>query len=189
MPLPEKVVEQLGREPSDTQGWALGAIFFSGGILFLAVALYFGLTQGYEPYLQSQLSSTQGQVTTLDQSIPPGDQAELINFYSQIANLQALLQEHKGFSQFFGWLEQNTQANTYYSSLSVLAGGQVSLSVTSKTEADVNQQLDIFENAPDVSSVSISGLNAPALPGGGWNYGLTLVMNPSVFLMSTSTSQ
>jgi hypothetical protein len=59
MPLPEKVIEQLGQEPSGTQGWATGAIFFSFGILFLSVAIYFGLTLGYAPYLQGQLKDTQ----------------------------------------------------------------------------------------------------------------------------------
>jgi len=56
MPLPDKVIEQLGREPPKTPGWSFGIVMFSGTILFIAVFIYFGLTLGYEPYLQLQIS-------------------------------------------------------------------------------------------------------------------------------------
>jgi large exoprotein involved in heme utilization and adhesion len=185
MPLPEKVIEQLGRETSETQGWALGVLFFSGAILFLAVAIYFGLTLGYEPYLQSQLASVQGQVSTLSQSISASDQSNLINFYSQIANLQTLLQNHTHSSQFFSWLEKNTEANVSYQSLVRAPGGQVALNGVGLSEADVNEQIAIFENSPEVSSVTVSNVSAPQLLESGWSFSVTLVMNPSVFLASS----
>jgi hypothetical protein len=184
MPLPEQVIQQLGQEAPKTQGWAFGALLFSGGVLFLAVAIYFGLTLGYNPYLQSQLTSVQNQVSTLDNSVSAGDQSQLINFYSQIANLQTLLQQHTFSSQFFSWLEKNTEANVYYRSFALTQGDQISLSGTALTEADVNQQVAILENSPEVSTVTISSVTAPTLLGSGWTFGLTLIMNPSVFLAS-----
>jgi Tfp pilus assembly protein PilN len=184
MPLPEKVIEQLGREPSETQGWALGVLFFSAGMLFLAIAIYFGLTLGYAPYLQSQLSGTQNQVNALNRSVSASDQAQLIDFYSQIANLQTLLQKHILSSQFFSWLEQNTEANVYYQSFALTAGDQVTLAGVARSEADVNQQIAVFENSPEVSSVTVSSVNAPQLLGNGWTFSATLIMNPSVFLAS-----
>ena len=187
MPLPEKVIEQLGRESPRTQGWALGALFFSGGILFLTVAVYFGLTLGYEPYLQSQLSSVQNQVSTLGTSVSVSDQSQLIDFYSQIANLQTLLQRHTFSSQFFSWLEQNTEANVYYRSLALTQGDQIALSGAAATEADVNQQVALFENSPEVSSVTISNVTAPSLLGNGWTFSATLIMNPSVFSASSQS--
>jgi len=185
MPLPEKVIEQLGREPSGTQGWAVGALFFSGGILFLAIVIYLGLTFGYEPYLQSELSTTQNQVSALDNTISASDQSQLINYYSQIANLQTLLQQHVLSSQFFTWLEQNTEANVYYQSFGLSEGNAVALGGVAKTEADVNQQIAAFENSPEVSSVTVSNVNAPQLLGNGWSFTVTLDMNPSVFLLSS----
>ncbi len=187
MPLPEKVIEQLGQESPKTQGWALGALFFSGGILFLTVAIYFGLTLGYEPHLQSQLASVKAQVDTLSNSVPPSDQSQLIGFYSQIANLQTLLQQHVLSSQFFLWLEKNTEANVYYHSLALTQGGTIVLSGSAATEADVNQQVAIFESSPKVSSVTISNVTAPSLLGGGWSFSATLVMDPSVFLVSNQS--
>lgn len=185
MPLPEKVIEQLGREPSETQGWAIGAFLFSGGILFLFLVIYFGLTLGYAPYLQSQLTATQNKVSALDNSISTGDQSQLVNFYSQIANLQALLRNHTLSSQFFSWLEKNTEANVSYQSLAIVSGDQVTLSGMAKSEADINQQIAIFENSPEVSSVTVSNVAAPQLLGGGWSFSATLIMDPSVFLSSS----
>jgi hypothetical protein len=88
-------------------------------------------------------------------------------------------------SQFFSWLESNTEANVYYQSLTVTAGDQIALSGAANTEADVNQQVAIFENSPEVSSVSISEVSAPSLPGGTWSFTVTLIMDPSVFLASS----
>ena len=185
MPLPEKVIEQIGQEHAETQGWALGILFFSGGMLFIALMIYFGLAFGYEPYLQSQLSGAKDQVAALDQAISPSDQSQLINFYSQIANLQSLLQNHTLLSQFFLWLENNTEANVYYQSFTLATGGRVEMKGIAKTEADVNQQIAILENSPEVSSVVVSSVNAPPLLGGAWEFSMTLVMNPSLFLASS----
>jgi Tfp pilus assembly protein PilN len=187
MPLPEKVIEQLGQEAPKTQGWAFGALSFSGGILFLTVAVYFGLTLGYEPYLQSQLTNAQNQVNTLGNSVSASDQSQLIDFYSQIANLQTLLRQHTISSQFFSWLEQNTEANVYYRSLSLTRGDQVALAGVAASEADVNQQVAIFENSPEVSSVTVSNVTAPSLLGSGWSFSVTLVMSPSVFGASSQS--
>ena len=187
MPLPEKVIEQLGQETPTTQGWALGALFFSGGILFLTVAIYLGLTFGYEPYLQSQLASVQNQVNTLGNSVSASDQSQLIDFYSQIANLQTLLQQHTLSSQFFSWLEQITEANVYYRSLALTRGNQIALLGAASTEADINQQVAIFENSPEVSSVTVSNVTAPSLLGGGWTFSATLIMNRSVFSASSQS--
>ena len=187
MPLPEKVIEKLGREPTGTQGWALGALFFAGGLLFLAIIVYVGLSFGYAPYLQSQLTTEQDQMNALDKSIPATQQAQLVDYYSQIVNLQSLLQSHVSMPEFFSWLEKNTEANVYYQSFALTAGDQVALGGIGATEADVNQQIAIFENAPEVSSVTVSNVNAPQVGGGGWSFAVILVMHPSVFSASAPT--
>jgi hypothetical protein len=180
MPLPEKVIEQLGREPSSTHGWAIGALLFSGGILFFAIAMYVGLAFGYEPYVQSQLTAEQNKVSALNQSIPGNDQSQLIGYYSQIANLQVLLQQHTAATKLFSWLEKNTEANIYFQSLSLTTGNQITLTGIGSTEADINQQVAIFENAPEVTLVNVSNVTAPQLLGNGWTFNIAIVMNSSV---------
>ncbi len=147
MALPQQVIEQFGREPAETQGWAFGLIFFSGGILFLIVMIYLGMTLGYEPYLQSQISKSQNQISNLNQSISVSDQSNLIHFYSQISNLKSLLQKHVLSSQLFDWLEKNTEANIYYQSFTMTSGYKVNITGYATTEADINQQVAIFDNS------------------------------------------
>ena len=180
MALPEKVIEQLGREPVKTPGWAFGMVLFSGGAFFIVLIIYFGLTLGYEPYLNNQIQATQDQITQLGQSISPTDQANLLNFYSQVSNLRTLLRNHALSSQLFTWLEQNTEANVYLTTFNFTNGDQIAFSANAKTEADVNQQIAIFETSPLVQKVSVTTV-AAAQQGTGFTFGVTLVLDPSIF--------
>jgi Tfp pilus assembly protein PilN len=185
MPLPQTVVEQLGKEPPKTPGWSVGMLTFAGSLLFLVVLIYVGLTFGYEPYLNGQISTTQNQINQLSQQISPADQTNLINFYSELSNLKSLLANHVIASNLFPWLEQNTEVNVYYTSFSFSGGDQITLSAVAKSEADVNQQLAIFESSPEVSNVIFSGVSAGAA--GGWSFDVTLTINPSILSNASST--
>ncbi|HVO28540.1 MAG TPA: hypothetical protein VMT81_00975 [Candidatus Paceibacterota bacterium] len=180
MPLPQQVINQLGHEPPATPGWSLGILSFAGGIFLAVLAIYFGIAFAYEPYLNGKLAGLESQVSQASQSFSSGDQAQLVSFYSQVVNLQSLLKGRSMLTSFFQWLENNTQANTYYSQITVTPGGQVSLSVASKSDADLNQQIAIFEASPQVDGLSISsvGLNAAT---GLWQFTATLDMDPGVF--------
>src|ERR1700722_6915274 len=143
MPLPQQVINQLNRDPVDTPGWSFGIIFFAAGLFGAVLIIYFVMIFGYEPYLNSQISKVQNQTAALSQSISSQDQTNFLTFYSQISNLQTLLSQHVLLSQFFAWLEQNTEANVYYTSFAFSSNDQVTLAITAKTEADVNQQIAI----------------------------------------------
>lgn len=179
MPLPEKVIEQLGREPAKTPGWAAGALMFSGGVLFIMILIYVGLTFGYEPYLNNQVTSVQDQVNQLGQSIPASDQANLLDFYSQVSNLRTLLRAHVLSSQLFTWLETNTEANVFYKQLTFGSNNQLTLSGNGKTEADVNQQIAIFEASPMVQKVNVTTVGT-SQDGTGIDFGVTLIIAPSL---------
>jgi Fimbrial assembly protein (PilN) len=185
MALPQQVINQLSQEPAATPGWSSGVVFFSGGLLVVTLLMYFFMTLVYEPHLKSEILNTQNQVVQLSQEISPDDQANLITFYSQISNLQSLLQDHVLFGQFLTWLGQNTQSDVYYSQLSFASGDQITLTGNAKSEADVNQQVAIFEGSPEVQKVSVStvGLSAAS---GLWQFTATLIINPSIFT-ATST--
>jgi len=182
MPLPEKVIEQLGREPAKTPGWSFGLIMFSGTILFIVVVIYVGLVFGYEPYLSTQVSAKQDQITQLSQSISADDQAKLINFYSQISNLKTLLRNHVSGSQLFSWIEKNTQAKVYYQSFGLAPGNLLTLSAVAPTQADVDQQIAIFEASPEVTKVSVSSV--ATAPSGGILFNVTLLLSPTIFSRS-----
>jgi hypothetical protein len=187
MALPQQVVEQLSRESEKTPGWSSGILFFSGGILMLVIVAYLGLTFGYQPYLNGGIEQARSQISSLNQSISSADQAKLLAYYSQIANLNTIVVGHVFFSQFLAWLEANTEANVYYGSLDFTSGRQATLATLAKTQADVNQQIAIFESSPDVSAVSVP--NVAFSPSAGmWSFGATLTLKPSLFLWQSTSS-
>jgi hypothetical protein len=186
MPLPQQVINQLSHEPPENPGWSGSVIFFSAGLLVVVLVIYCGMAFVYEPHLNAQISTVDGKVTALSQSISPQDQTNLLTFYSQISNLQTLLANHIIFPQFLSWLEQNTEANVTYTNFSFSSGNEITLTATAASEADVNEQIAIFQASPDIQSMVISNLTA-ATTGGGFQFGVTLLMNPSIFTASTTT--
>jgi Tfp pilus assembly protein PilN len=184
MPLPQQVIDRLSREPAKTPGWSLGIVTFSGGTLFLAVVVYLGLAFGYGPYLDAQITQLNAQLDTLAKTISPDDQARLVTFYSEIANLKTVLNNHVAFSRFLAWLEKNTEANVYYSRASFSTENQVLLSGFAKNEADVNQQLVIFERDPSVTNANLSTITLSESDHL-WQFSITLTLTPSLFLASS----
>lgn len=180
MPLPQQVIEQLGRENPRSQGWAWDALLFCGGMLFLTVAIYVGLKFGAEPYWVGQVAKNNSAVDAASASVSSAEQAQIVDFYSQTANLNSALANHQFTSQFFPWLEQNTEANVYYQTFQLAPGGKVTLKGIAKTEADVNEQIAVFEATSTVTSVAVSGVSV-AQAGSGFVFNMALTMNPSIF--------
>lgn len=189
MPLPQQVIEQLGNPPEANRSPVSGALLFSIGMLAIVAVLYCGITFAYEPYLNAQVMGIKDQVSKANASISADQETRLIDFYSQISNLQSLLSHHVYTSGFLSWLENNTEGNVYYQSLDLTAGDRVTLKGVARTEADVNQQLAVFESSPDVASAVVTSI-APASSAGGNVSGLafsvTLTMKPSVFTATTT---
>lgn len=183
MPLPQQVIDRLSKEPPKTPGWSFGIFTFSGGILFLTVLLYFGLTLGYEPYLDSQIAMVNTQITTLAKSISADNQTKFIVLYSEIANLKTVLGNHIALSRFFSWLEKNTEANVYYPHIIFSSKNQIALSGVAKSEADVGEQLAIFEADPAVTNMVLSSVSISDT--GSRLFSVTLTVNPASMLLAS----
>lgn len=192
MPLPQQVVEQLGQTPEPSHRVAGGALWFAGGLLLFVALLYAGISFVYTPYVNGQISSLQNSVAQENASISNGQEQQLIGFYSQITNLRQILANHVYATKFLSWLESHTEANVYYQGLTLSSGYKVTLKGVAKTEADVNQQLAIFESAPDVVSSNVSNVAPVSQTGGvlrsGFAFNVTLTMKPSTFLSSPITA-
>jgi|GEM_PF-417868 hypothetical protein len=187
MALPQQVVQQLNQGSSRSPGWSSGIILFAGSIFFIIIFIYAGLKFGYEPYLNSQLSSLQGQAQKLGQSVSASDEASLVTFYSQISNIQSLIKGHVFFSQFLTWLEQNTEGNIYYTNMSFASGDQITLSGVAKTSADITEQVAAFEASPNISSVTLSNV-AFSSSANDWTFNAVLVLNSSILLWTPGAS-
>jgi hypothetical protein len=184
MPLPEKVIEQLGKDSPKTPGWSVGLVSFSGGILFITLIVWAGLQFGYKPYFDAQTQKIEDQINAENQAISPTDQTDLIDYYSQLANIRQLLNTHVIPTNIFAWLEANTEQNVYYSSFSLANNGQVTLTANALTEGDANQQIAIFENSPQVQNMVVSGISLGS-SGGFWQFSVTMTINPALIASST----
>lgn len=176
MALPQKVVDQLSKSPARTQG-VFGQLIMLGTVLFGAsLAVYLGLAFGYRPYLVGEISKLDNQIETFAKTVPPEDQARLVQFYSQIVNLKSLLGKHVVFSPVFDWIEENTQVNTYFGIVSInYKNSQISIDAISKTLEDASEQLLAFEKLPEVKSVKMANMSLD--PSRSWKFNLNLTVN------------
>ena len=187
MPLPQQVIDRLTHDAPKTPGWSAGILLFSAGLLVIALAVYFGITLFYTPYVNNQISSVNAEINAAASAISPTDQTNLVAFYSEIANVQSALANHVYFSHFFTWLEQNTEANVYYTRFTFSSGNQIGLSAVAASEADVNQQMAIFEASPEVSQATISTVSL-LQANNTWQFTVTLVMNAPLIFSATVPS-
>ncbi len=186
MPLPQKVIEQLGREPQRIPGWAGQIVMFSGTIFFLSLVIYFGLAYGYKAYLGVSLKNLQDQIKIFSQKVPEEDQKKIISFYSQISNLKTVLNNHVFSSQLFSWLENNTQVNVYYDKFNLnVMNNKLVLVGIAKTMDDVNQELAIFQSRGEVSKVTVGNISSVS---GAWRFEVTLTFTPGYFNRSSTAS-
>jgi len=184
MPLPEKVIEQLGREMPRTPGWSGQLIMFSATLFLLSLLAYFGIVYGYTSYLQKQNQQLEDQIDKFSQQIPVSEQNQLIIFYSQIANLKSILGAHVYTSPAFDWLEKNTQANVTYTRFNLSTRDwSLTLDGLAKNLSDLNQQLSVFSARPEIRRLSFNSLS---FVNGAWQFNLVLYFNPTFFYKSYS---
>jgi Tfp pilus assembly protein PilN len=176
MALPEKVIERLGREPVRTPGWSSRLLMFSSTLLFICLFVYIGLVYGYTPYLKTQLKELDGQIQKFGQEISAADQTELIAFYSQMANIKKLLNNHIAASRLFEWLEKQTQTNVFFSKLGLnIQNNQLSLAGVAKSAEDIAEQLQVFQSQPEVELVSVNNISVGA--SGLWQFDLSVKLS------------
>lgn len=186
MALPQKVIDQLGREPSATPGWAGQILMFSGTIFFISIVIYLGLDFGYKSYLSSQVKKLKDQVQAFSEQVPVEDQKKIIDFYSQTSNLKTVLANHIFSSQLLRWLERNSQINVTYDKFNLNVGNsQVTLGGSSKTMDDINQQLIVFQAQQEVSKVAIGNIN---FSNNLWHFEATLTFVPGYFGRSNTSA-
>jgi len=182
MPLPQKVVEQLGREPSQTPGWSRKLLMFSGTIFFIALFVYFGLSFGYTPYLAAQIAQINKDIDQFGQQVSVGDQLKLVSFYSQLGNIKSLLSSQIVGLRVFDWIEKNTQVNSYLRNLAVnFPGDQVSYGVSTITMNDALQQVAWFQEKPEIKKVGIGGISSA---GNEWQFDVQLILDKGYFSRS-----
>ena len=177
MPLPQKVIEQIGREPPRTPGWSGHLLMFSSTVFFVVLFIYMGLAFGYTPYLNSLFKKIEDRKAAIVQEIPVEKQEQLVTFYSQLANLQTVLAQHIVTSPLFTWLEKNTHQYVYFTELSLNpAAHQLVLSGVGVGLDDINQELVLLRDLPEVSKIDVKSIS---FDNGIWAFDATLFLHPT----------
>jgi|SRR3989344_389607 len=158
MPIPQKRVleEQLRKGESLPVGWPWRLLSFMFVIFVITAGVYAGLNFGYRPYLNSRIKGLDSKITELNQIVNEEEREKLASFYSQLVNVDNLLDIQTKPSKLFDLLEKVTIPSVYYSSLELgVQNREVKISGVSPTYDVLVQQLELFRRDPEISSFSL----------------------------------
>ncbi len=138
-------------------GWPWRLLSIVSAIFLFAVLVYAGLAFGYGPYLASQLREVENEIDQLAASVPREDQEQFVKFYSQLVNLEGLLNDHALVSNLFPLLEQTTHQQVYYTNASLgVSGSELELTGFAGDLTALSEQLEIFDQSEEVNRYSLS---------------------------------
>lgn len=149
-PISQKLLNQY--EPENLPvGWPWRFFSVSLMIFLAAVLVFLGLSLGYEPYLNSQIKETDAQIDQLLGIVSGEDQEKFAQFYSQLANLKSILDEHILSSKIFPLLEKITNQKVYYNNLNLrVPEKELELEGFADSYEVLGEQLEAFDQAPEI---------------------------------------
>lgn len=176
--MPNNISEKLGPERVAV-GWPWRLVLFSLLVLVTVIVVYLGLELGYKIYLNSQIKNKDEAIQRLSQSISQEEQKRFIDFYSQLANLQRLLDDHVFISKVSPFLEANTNRLVYYDFVDLrLKERRLDLGGVAQSYGVFAQQLEAFNRAPEVERLAV---NESQSVGNAVKFRAYLILKPAVF--------
>jgi hypothetical protein len=138
-------------------GWPWRFLVFSFLILLSSLVIYYGLAFGYRKSLQAQINGIDEDIDYLAESVPKEDQDRLLGFYSQLANLQNILNGHVLGSKIFNFLQANTNQQVFYNSMDFkINDRKLVLEGIAPSYQVFSQQLEAFSRSPDIERVVVN---------------------------------
>ncbi|MGC9046637.1 MAG: hypothetical protein ACP5IC_00750 [Minisyncoccia bacterium] len=176
----QSIEEQVLSEEHISVGFPWKLLIFSVFIFLLSLVIYFGSKIGYENYLSSQIQYYDKQLNNLSTQINSSAQNDFKNFYSQLVNLQNVLNNHKFASGVFSFLEGTTLPNIYYNNATIdVNDGKINLNGIAKDFVSLIQQLQYFESRSEINKTVLNSFSVGSNQT--INFSLTLYIQSSVF--------
>ncbi|OGY63091.1 MAG: hypothetical protein A2745_01585 [Candidatus Harrisonbacteria bacterium RIFCSPHIGHO2_01_FULL_44_13] len=173
----QNLVDKFETERLPT-GWPWRLFLFSFLLFAATVVSYFGLSLGYKPFLNRQIAGKEAEVNQLAAAVPEAEQENFIRFYSQLANLEKVLNNHVVSSALFPFLERNTNVQIYYNILDFSASEKrLTLDGVAQNYDILAQQLEAFTQAKEVERFLI---NESQLSEGKIRFRVSLFLAPQV---------
>jgi len=154
--------------------WQL--LIFSFAILGLTLASYFGIAFGYKPYLNSQISNVNAQMSSLEKSIDKQQRENLTNLYSQLTNIKFLLDSHIAASNLFEDLGKNTNPQVYYTGFGLsLIENKIEIRGMAPDYGTLVKQLESFKKSQLFGNVLLENAKSTA---DGISFSVQAILNP-----------
>jgi hypothetical protein len=174
----QNVAAQFVKNTDRSVGWPWKLMLFSLLLFALAVVLYGGAIFGYIPYLKSQISELDNNISQLKRDIDSETRSRFLDLYSQISGIQKLLKEHVKTSRLFALLEANTNTKVKYDRVRINTDQlKIDIDGSAATYEHLAQQLEAFRRNPNISRINLKESHVGE--GGMIAFSLTLSLTPS----------
>ncbi len=129
-----------------------------GSVTMLMCTIMYLALVAYQGIFIVRTQSTLTELTGLDDQILAYRQlqADINDTNHTLTSIQALLDDHIYWSQWFTYLEGATLPTVYYVGFSGSANGVMNLQAVAPDFATITQQIAVFEALPEVNTVSVS---------------------------------
>ena len=174
--LNNQILSHSEKVPSGVPGRFLA---FSVFIFLLVTVSYLGLAFGYSAFLRGEIEDSSAKLDELGQRISTDDQRELTQLYSQISNIEKLLNSHILGSRVFTFLEAATVSQVAYigADLSV-PDRRLTLDGAASSYDELVRQMAAYDEAPEVERIS---LESSETVGSVVRFKISLIMKPEAF--------
>lgn len=150
-------------------------------ILILTLLVYGGLIVYERYFLKKQLDKIISAGQQLDLETRISDIKKVIEADKKMELLKQMLNSHIYFSQFFKFIEKNSEGKVYFDKFSAdLSSLKVNLSGKAATYSNLAKQIKILSEQKEVKKVDVS--NIISLPDGRINFSLEFNFDKSLVL-------
>lgn len=185
-PLELNPYERIPRDKPQTGGLPWRLFSFALFLLILSCAAYFGLAFGYSPLLVNRVEQLDSDIDELSSQIPEAERTGFVRLYSQIANLQSVLNKHVMLASLFPIIERNTHASVSFSSFDVsVVESRLAIEGFARSYEVLAQQLGAFEQVPQVEKAYIA---ESQLSDGQVRFRIVIQLFPSIFNSTASVN-
>lgn len=140
-------------------GWLGKFLKFSVIIFIIVVIIYFLLHYVYLSFLDQKIAQIENNISGLEQKISAQDREDVTAFYSQLINLERLLEGHIYSSLIFERLELITHPKVAFSSFDYdLEEGRLMLDGYAESLDVLSQQILAFQRTGDFTEVNLSDI-------------------------------
>jgi len=158
--------------------WRL--FIFSLTLFVFSLFVFFGLKFGYTAYINGRAEDVDRKIENLASQVTREDQQDFIGFYSQLVNLEKILDRHEFSANIFGFLEKNTLSGIYYSEAEFsTTDGSFDLNGAASSNAMLVDQLAVFDSRDEVRGVRLNRMNTES--SGNVIFGITVFFEEGFF--------